>query len=631
MRLTTKVSDLSLAITDRWGNLPRRFPPIRSAKAKTLPCPPLSPLNQIWANYLWAKLINSFGSYGLLPLLLLSSGLLPQEAIAQPSAQPSAPSNIPNPLPATQPELPTPTLLPPPEELLKPAPQDPTAPSPTPDFSAPIPRSIEVRKFLVNGSTVFAPSRFEELLAEYTNRPLSFAELLQARSKVSELYTSNGYITSGAFIPPQELSEGVVNIQVLEGAIEEITVTGTSHLKPNYVKKRLEVATDGALNVDRLLTGLQMLQLDPLIETLSAELSAGSRPGQSTLDVTVREASPYRSSFTIDNGRAPSVGTFRQQASLGHANLLGYGDALSVNYTRTEGSDQWEANYSIPVNARNGRLTFSYSNTDSEIIEPPFDRVNIEAKSRNYELSFRQPLIETPTIEFSLGITGVRRESDTSLLGVNYPLSPGANDNGETRLSILRFFQEVTARDARQVFAARSQFSVGVGWFGATVNDDEPDSQFFGWRGQMQLLRLLAPDTVLLLRSDLQLTPNALVPLEQFGLGGQQSVRGYRQDALLTDNAIFASAEVRLPIFKTEDRSIVVQVAPFLDVGTSWNSDGPDPEEKNLASVGLGLQFQWSDRLTARVDWGYPLIDFKSRDRTWQENGFYFSLIANPF
>jgi hemolysin activation/secretion protein len=325
------------------------------------------------------------------------------------------------------------------------------------------------------------------------------------------------------------------------------------------------------------------------------------------------------------------VGTFRQQASLGHANLLGYGDALSVNYTRTEGSDQWEANYSVPVNARNGRLTFSYSNTDSEIIEPPFDRVDIEAKSRNYELSFRQPLIETPTREFSLGITGVRRESDTSLLGVNYPLSPGANDNGETRLSILRFFQEVTARDARQVFAARSQFSVGVGWFDATVNDDEPDSQFFGWRGQMQLLRLLAPDTVLLLRSDLQLTPNALVPLEQFGLGGQQSVRGYRQDALLTDNAIFASAEVRLPIFKTEDRNIVVQVAPFFDVGTSWNSDGPDPEEKNLASVGLGLQFQWSDRLTARVDWGYPLIDFKSRDRTWQENGFYFSLIANPF
>lgn len=637
MQPTTKFSDLSLCVTNRFGDMSsgifsiyRQFSPGGCGNANKIAGRKLPEPSNLGKNHLWVKVMNSLGSYGLLPLLVFSSCLLTQRAIAQP-IPPSTPSNIPNPLPSNSPELPSPTLLPPPEELLRPGPTEPTVPNHTPDSTAPIPRSIEVQRFVVDGSTVFEPSQFEKLLADFTNRPLSFAELLQARSKVTELYTNNGYITSGAFIPPQELSEGVVKIQVLEGAIEEIIVNGTNHLKPSYVRKRLEVATQGALNVDRLLTGLQMLQLDPLIATLSAELSAGSRPGQSLLEVTIREASPYRSSLTIDNGRAPSVGTFRQQVSLGHANLLGYGDALSLNYTRTEGSDQWEFGYSVPLNARNGRLSFNYSNTDSKIIEPPFDRVDIEAKSRNYELSLRQPLIETPTKEFSLGITGVRRESDTSILGVNYPLSPGANDNGETRLSILRFFQEWTTRDARQVFAARSQFSLGVGWFDATVNDDQPDSQFFSWRGQMQWLRLLAPDTVLLLRSDLQLTPNALVPLEQFGLGGQQSVRGYRQDALLTDNAIFASAELRLPIFKTEDRNIVVQVAPFLDVGTSWNSDGPDPEEKNLASVGLGLQFQWSDRLTARVDWGYPLIDFKSRDRTWQENGFYFSIIANPF
>jgi hemolysin activation/secretion protein len=601
-------------------------------------------LKQVSAAPPGENIIGSSWSDWLSPVLVLAGCLAAPSAIAQPTSP-----NIPNPLPSDTPELRTPTLLPPPEELLKPAPQEnPNAPSPAPDSSAPIPQNIQVQQFMVNGSTIFDPADFEEILGEFTNRPLSFAELLQARSRVTELYTEKGYITSGAFIPPQELSNGTVNIQVLEGEIEDITVSfkdlevneatgelinvpATGHLKPSYVRNRLQVATDGALNVDRLLTGLQMLQLDPLIENLSAELSAGSRPGRSLLDVKIREASPYRSSFSIDNGRAPSVGTFRQEASIGHANLLGYGDAIDLTYTNTEGSGQWQANYSIPINARNGRLSFNYSNTDSEIIEPPFDRVDIEAKSRNYEVSLRQPLIQTPTREFNLGFTAVRRESDTSLLGVNFPLSPGANDNGETRLSILRFFQEVTARDAKQVFAARSQFSLGVGWFDATVNDDEPDSQFFGWRGQLQWLRLLAPETVLLLRSDLQLTPDALVPLEQFGLGGQQSVRGYRQDTLLTDNAIFASAEVRVPVFKNEDQDLVLQVAPFVDVGTSWNSDGPDPEDKTLASVGLGLQFQWSDRLTARVDWGYPLIDVNSRDRTWQEDGFYFSLIVNPF
>lgn len=610
-----KLFDFYLPVTQNLGNLPGR---------SRLRCE-RSPI-KLYRPKLLGKIMDSFLYYWLSPFLILASCLAAGSAIAQPNN-----SDIPNPLPSTSPQLPTPTLLPPPEELLKPTPQDPNAPNPTPDSSTPVPRNIEVQQFLINGSTVFAPADFDLILSEFTDRPLSFAELLQARSKVTELYTDSGYITSGAFIPPQELSDGMVNIQILEGEIEEITVTGTNHLKPNYVKNRLQVATSGALNVDQLLTGLQMLQLDPLIENLSAELSAGSRPGRSLLDVTVREASPYRGSFSIDNGRAPSVSSFRQQANIGHANLLGYGDALDLSYTNTEGSGQWQANYSIPINARNGRLSFNYSYTDSEIIEPPFDRVDIQAKSRNYEVSLRQPLIQTPTREFNLGLTAVRRESDTSLLGVNFPLSPGANDNGETRLSILRFFQEVTARDAKQVFAARSQFSLGVGWFDATVNDEAPDSRFFGWRGQLQWLRLLAPETVLLLRSDLQLTPNALVPLEQFGLGGQQSVRGYRQDALLTDNAIFASAEVRIPVFKTEDKDVLVQVAPFFDVGTTWNSDGPDPEDQTLASVGLGLQFQWSDRLTARVDWGYPLIDINSRDRTWQEKGFYFSLIANPF
>ena len=628
MRPITPIFDLSSPVGTRnfasLHNLPRRAP------------------NKLWSLMPFkTKRLSLY--YWLSRFLILASCLGSHSAIAQETNP-----NIPNPLPSNPPELRSPTLLPPPEELLKPRPRDSNTPNPTPDSNSPIPRTIEVQQFLIDGSTVFDSADFDKILVEFTDRPLSFAELLQARSKVTELYTESGYITSGAFIPPQELSDGVVKIQILEGGIEEINVafqeikedpetgeetpeTVEGHLTPNYVKNRLEIATSGALNVDSLLTGLQMLQLDPLIENLSAELSAGSRPGRSLLDVTVREASPYRASFSIDNGRAPSVSTFRQQASIGHANLLGYGDALDLTYTNTEGSGQWQGNYSIPINARNGRLSFNYSNTDSTIIEPPFDRVDIEAKSRNYEVSLRQPLIQTPTKEFNLGFTAVRRESDTSLLGVNFPLSPGANDNGETRLSILRFFQEVTARDAKQVFAARSQFSLGVGWFDATVNDDEPDSRFVNWRAQLQWLRLLAPDTVLLLRSDFQLSPDALVPLEQFGLGGQQSVRGYRQDALLTDNAIFASAEVRIPVFKHEDQDMVLHVAPFVDVGTTWNSDGPDPEDNDLASVGLGLQFQWSDRLTARLDWGYPLIDINSRDRTWQENGFYFSVIANPF
>jgi hemolysin activation/secretion protein len=123
------------------------------------------------------------------------------------------------------------------------------------------------------------------------------------------------------------------------------------------------------------------------------------------------------------------------------------------------------------------------------------------------------------------------------------------------------------------------------------------------------------------------------VPLEQFGLGGQETVRGYRQDILLTDNGVLASAEVRIPVLRLPQlEDSIVQLAPFVDIGAAWNNSGrPDPDPNVLASIGLGLQWQLGDILTLRLDYGIPLVSISSSDRTWQESGFYFSIIASPF
>ncbi|MGL5192057.1 MAG: POTRA domain-containing protein, partial [Chroococcales cyanobacterium] len=137
------------------------------------------------------------------------------------------PSRIPNPLPPSSPELPErPPLLPPPEELLQPPRVDPTAPPLQIDPTGEIPGAIEVQRFEVFDSTVFSNETWAEILAPFTDRPLSFAELLQARTAVTQRYTQEGYITSGALIPPQTLEGGVVRIQVVEGGLEEINVTG---------------------------------------------------------------------------------------------------------------------------------------------------------------------------------------------------------------------------------------------------------------------------------------------------------------------------------------------------------------------------------------------------------------------
>ncbi len=72
-----------------------------------------------------------------------------------------------------------------------------------------------------------------------------------------------------------------------------------------------------------------------------------------------------------------------------------------------------------------------------------------------------------------------------------------------------------------------------------------------------------------------------------------------------------------------------LQVTPFIDFGTAWNIDRVDPDPNTLVGIGLGLLWQQSDYLRARLDWGIPLVDIDSRDRTWQENGVYFQLEYN--
>ncbi|MCC5641991.1 ShlB/FhaC/HecB family hemolysin secretion/activation protein [Nostoc sp. CHAB 5824] len=553
-----------------------------------------------------------------------SNFILSQQLPPPQDVQPPAPSPLPSP------ELPQP--LPPPAELFPPS-----APTPTPEEPLPgkFPETIVVERFEVVGSTVFSPEELALATAEFTKRPISLTEVYQARSKITDLYVQNGYITSGAYIPPQTIQSGVVKIQVVEGKLEDIQVSGTRRLNPNYVRSRLAIATSPPLNRQRLLEALQLLQLNPLIQNVSAELSAGSQSGTSLLEVKISEAKTFSSQIVLDNGRSPSVGSFRRGLRLNEANLLGLGDALGLGYTNTDGSNSFDASYTLPLNPHNGTLNFNYGITSSNVIEYPFNVLDIQSDSRYYELTFRQPIVQTPTQEFALGLTASRRESEASYLDkierIPFP-GLGADEQGRTRVSALRFFQEWTSRNSREVIALRSQFSLGIDVLNPTINQNPPDSRFFAWQGQAQWARLLAPETLLLLRLNTQLASRTLLPLEQIGLGGQDSIRGYRQDYLLTDNGTFVSAEVQVPILHFPQIDSTLQVVPFVDFGVGWNSSGrANPDPNTLAAIGLGLRWSQGDRFTVRLDWGIPLVSADSNDRTLQENGLYFSLLYNPF
>jgi hemolysin activation/secretion protein len=575
---------------------------------------------------------------------VLTLGILivafPQNVLAQ-IAKPTLPKQInqpiPNPILPRPPELPVPVPQPTPQPPLDLSP----APTPPPGERSGLPGSISVSRFEFEGNTAFSNQDLAKVTAPFINRPITFTELLQVETAVTKKYTEAGYINSGAVIAAgQTLSptSAVVKIQIIEGGLEEIRISGTKRLQPNYVRSRLKLATARPLNQKRLLEALQVLQLDPLIQTISADLSAGSRPESGVLAVTVQESKTFKTEFFADNNRAPSVGSFRRGIRVNQSNLFGFGDGLAFEYANTSGSNALNLSYKIPVNARNGTVTVSGGVSLTNVIEKPFDQLDISGNSYSVDVSFRQPIIQTPKTEFALGITASRQESSNKFLGTtaffgpNFKLSPGSDNNGITRISALRLFQDWTRRGSEDVFSVRSQFNAGFGVLDATINDTPPDGRFFDWRGQAQYVRLLARDTLFVFRSDLQLSPGALVPVEQFSLGGQQSVRGYRQDALLTDNGVSASAEVRFPILRVKSIKGLLQIVPFVDFGLGWNSGGnADPSPNTLVGVGVGLQWQMGNSLNARFDWGIPLTDIRSDKKSLQEQGLYFSINYSPF
>ncbi|MDJ0693331.1 ShlB/FhaC/HecB family hemolysin secretion/activation protein [Mastigocoleus sp. MO_188.B34] len=533
--------------------------------------------------------------------------------------------------PFEEPQPPQP--LPPPEDLL---------PKPRlsePEFTLPgdTSRQITVKQFVITGNTALKQKDFDKIITPYLNRPLTIAELFKVRSEITQIYISKGYITSGAFIPPQKFKDGVVEIKVIEGKLEDIKVRGNQKLKRGYIRSRLARSTKKPLNREKLLKALQLLQINPLIENISAKLSAGTRPGESLLEIEIQEANTFQTSLVLDNARSPSVGTFRRQIQVGDTNLLGYGDSISGSYKNTDGSNSFDFHYKLPINPRNGSISLNYGISENKVIEEPFNVLDIQSDSRYYEVSFRQLIVEKTQQELGLGVTLSRRESKARFLEDQVPFqASGADAEGKTKVSAIRFFQDWTSRDRKQVFALRSQFSIGVDWLNSTINETSPDSNFYAWRGQMQWVRLLAKDTLLLLRGDMQFADRPLVPFEQFGLGGQESIRGYRQDALLKDNGIFASAEVRIPIVRFSRNKSLLQVAPFIDFATAWNRSGRENTSSNsdpntLVSAGLGLRLQLEDRLSARFDWGIPLVSVSGDKDSLQENGLYFSIIANPF
>jgi len=496
-----------------------------------------------------------------------------------------------------------------------------------------------VRQITVVGSTIFSEDTVATVTAPYVNRYVTSEDLEALRLALTRLYVDAGYINSGAVLPDQTVTSGVITYQIIEGELSGVTIEGNRWFRDSYLRKRLALDLEPPLRIGAVQERLQRLQQDDRIARLEAELRPGVQLGESTLHVRVEERLPVFAALEFNNYQSPTVGAEQGLVTVAHRNLTGNGDILNVTYGRSSGlNPQLDTSYTLPLTPRETTVGLRYRRNAYSVIEATFAPLHVESRSEIFTVSLRQPVYRTLQRELALVLTGERLQSQTFLLGEPFAFSPGTR-NGVAIDTAVRLSAEWVDRSPTQVIAARSRFSVGIDALGATINPgDLPDGHFFAWLGQFQWARrLTASDVELLWRLDLQLTADPLLPLEQVGLGGRYSVRGYRENQLVRDNALIASLEAHLPLVRNRRWADYVQVVPFADVGKGWNQHFATPEPTTLASIGLGLRWAATFGTVVplhpqfEVFWGHKLKDVQTEGGNLQDQGIHLQLVLAAF
>jgi hemolysin activation/secretion protein len=520
-------------------------------------------------------------------------------------------------------------------------------------------------------------SEINKVLKGCKNRLLTPEQRTSLADAITRLYLNKDYITSRAFVKElkgDDRNGYILTIEVIEGSLERIDVVtvnekddktekddetasiGLLAVKPSYVCKRIQSGlgiplnplcgdTNNPLkgiilNTRKLEEQVRLLSLDPFIRDINPILKPGAGDGKSVLRLEVKK--PRFLNVSFNNYSPPSIGAQRAEIGFLVGSLATDGDIISTSYSvdplsfsASRALNSFNFGYRLPLSSKDNILQLRLETRREKIVQEPFDQFDFQAESQLYEVVYRHPLLRTYSNEFALSVGFTYQNGQTFVFNdTPFPFGIGPDIAGVSRTSVVKFTQEYIHRGEYVTWAVRSQFNFGTGLFGATRNPDPiPDGKFFSWSGQAQRVQRLF-NNLLVIQADVQLSPNSLLPSQQFVIGGGQSLRGYRQNIRFGDNGLRFSTEYRLNLVtRSRDdgtKEPVLQISPFFDAGLVWNRlDNPNrlPKQTFLVGAGAGLLWQTPiSGLTVRVDYALPLVDLRDRGDNIQDNGLYFTI-----
>lgn len=480
-----------------------------------------------------------------------------------------------------------------------------TAPVVEQPQAPPIQPGAESVRFKLNAvqftpaSEVFKQGELEVLADAFVGKDITFADLQQLAEQINDAYRERGVVTARAIIPPQDLSDGIITLQLVEGRLGEIRVKGNESTRVSYVLSRLDAAQGELVDLPALQADLLRFN-----RTNTAQLRAGLQPGQTfgmtDLDIAMVEPKKHGFRVGVDNLGSEVTGEARLGLSYSNQSLLGWRDTLSLAVMTASGLKSYSLDYGLPVNRWGGRMNLVHNQDNTELKYGPFASLNITGESTSTALGLRQPVYFGERSQLDLLANMRKREVENKVSGVF--LSSTATQ--DLQLGV----EYQSTDDAGHWLTSYSLFSGNAESAGVR-------QAYRVGRAALRRTHLLSPGWALRGSLSAQHNSSDVVPSsEQFFLGGEGSVRGYPVSTFSGDQGVLIGLELQHPITDPRQAGATQGYAAtgffFVDNGQVRQILPPDStqeKKKHLSSLGWGVEAAMGRYVSARLTIAYAL------------------------
>ncbi len=471
-------------------------------------------------------------------------------------------------------------------------------------------QTFAIKGFQVTGDNPLDGATTTRVLAPFLRADASLETLQKASAALEAELRERGYSLYRVALPPQTVSETIA-LTVVRFTLDQVSVTGAQHRSEANVRGALpELKAGTSPNVRRLAVQTAIANENPSRQVTVA-LRESATPDRIDADVQVRDERPWNLAVNWNNAGSSQTGHDRLTVAGSHHNLFDrdhqFAGAYTTSLDEPSRVKQLGLSYRVPVYEWGGSLGVSFTHSD---VLGDFGAFTSSGAGRTLAVSYThyfQPVGGRRSY-LTLGLEDRWYESGQTIAGG--VLVPATTVDRRSRPLSLGYVARVQGDRTAWGYQAELAWNTGSGAGNslAAYRTENPGIDTASWRA----LRLgghyshtLGSGWIWGARAQAQLSPNALIAGEQFGVGGAGSVRGSAERPISGDSGAFASIELTTPEWKPG-----LRFAAFLDAGwlSNHNAVGTGRlSSDSVSSVGFGLRYGQPGRLAVSLDYGHIL------------------------